>query len=677
MKTTLLVAAFICFILPTKIFSQLCVSGSPLSITAGCTGGVSLPATISITPASGTDPGYVTTGSQTFAGNKTFGNKVLLNNGNMTNPSLAYSGNSAQNGWSFTNGAIYTSFDAIYRFYQSTEGTLGITNLPDGSFVPGLTINILHDADSEISPQDGGVNVSTFAGSETHTSTFGGRTANGTYDNILPTVLNQTLVEFIGKGYANGDWEPSNRGVFGVYAANNHDADQQGAYCGIKTTRTTEQATPNAHMSMLIDADGNAGLTYTNTGFNISIPYGWADTEDDRFFSIETSNTSADAGLLIQNGTTTSGGTKGLNIWLDNSAKISYIDNITDDADAYLFFRLKTLATTSSIAAMSITPTGIAMGGNPNIISDPVSALQIDKGNGVASDLRFTIGTSSGITASDGFQIGISTNGDGEIRQRENKELFVYTNNAKRLTFIKSGEIVSGSTENPSYRGQNGVSGSTVISHFMIDPSNSVTSGFAWSFDATNGFVCSQGNGTRRIQGMAIRPLNTTSTANSEAMAMGFFTQSGGSAATEKLRIETDGRIYGTALHNNAGSVTGTTTQYIASGTYTPSLSAQSNLSTSSVTEAQWMRVGNVVTVSGRFTVQPASIAAANFELSLPIASNIANVEDASGVSFSGAVAGQGAEIIGVVANDTIKIQWIAIGTSQDSWSYTYTYEIK
>jgi hypothetical protein len=63
------------------------------------------------------------------------------------------------------------------------------------------------------------------------------------------------------------------------------------------------------------------------------------------------------------------------------------------------------------------------------------------------------------------------------------------------------------------------------------------------------------------------------------------------------------------------------------------------------------MRVGNVVTVSGRFTANPSSAGNTNIEISLPIASNLTNAEDCSGVSFCGSVSGQGAEIIGVAAN--------------------------
>lgn len=662
-----------------KIYSQQLAVSGPLTISGTCGTCTTLPATIGITAASGASDGYVTQTTQTFAGDKTFANRLLLSAGSESAPSLAYSGNSAQNGWSFNNSNIYTSFDAMYRFYLNKAGTMGITNLPDGSFVPGLTINILHDADEEVSPQDGGVNVSTFAGSAGHTSTFGGRTANGTWDDIDPTEANQRMVEFIGKGYADGDWEPSNRGVFGVYAAQNHDATHQGAYCGIKTTRTSAQTPPVSHMSMILDAAGNAGLTYTTTGYNTSTPYGWGASEDDRFFSIESSNTSADAGLLIQNGTTTSGGTKGLNIWLDNSAKISYFDNITNDNAAYIYFRLKTLATTSLIPALSLTTTGIAMGGNANIVAAPVSALQIDKGNATASDIRWTAGTTTGITSSDGFTVGITSAGDAEIRQKENsKDLSFYERDVLTLSLLHNGnELVTGSTANPSYRTKNSDGATTTSAHMIIDPASSVTSGFAWGFDAPDGFLCTQGNGTRRIMGMAIKPMNVTSTANSEAMSMGFFTQSAGNTATEKMEITSDGRIYGTGIHNNAGTMTGTTNQYIGSGTYTPSTSNLSNVGSLSVTETQWIRVGNVVTISGRFTVTPSTATGCSFEISFPIASNIANAEDCAGVAFSGSVAGQGAEVIGVVANDTALIQWVSTNTTANSWSYTYTYEVK
>lgn len=115
----------------------------------------------------------------------------------------------------------------------------------------------------------------------------------------------------------------------------------------------------------------------------------------------------------------------------------------------------------------------------------------------------------------------------------------------------------------------------------------------------------------------------------------------------------------------------------ITSGVYTPTRSAESNLDSNvTMTEAQYLRVANTVTVSGRFTADPTAGGAASFEITLPVASNIGAAEDVAGVAFSGGIAGQGAEIIGVAANDTAKVQWIAVDTTSKTWSYTFSYQV-
>lgn len=116
----------------------------------------------------------------------------------------------------------------------------------------------------------------------------------------------------------------------------------------------------------------------------------------------------------------------------------------------------------------------------------------------------------------------------------------------------------------------------------------------------------------------------------------------------------------------------------LASGTYTPTRSAEANMDSNvTMTEAQYMRVGNTVTVSGRFTADPTLTATAtSFEITLPVASNIGAVEDAAGTAFCGTIAGMGAEVIGVVANDTAKIQWVASDVTSKVWSYIFSYQV-
>lgn len=135
------------------------------------------------------------------------------------------------------------------------------------------------------------------------------------------------------------------------------------------------------------------------------------------------------------------------------------------------------------------------------------------------------------------------------------------------------------------------------------------------------------------------------------------------------------GATTGTVGTLNLGSLVCST---ITSGTYTPTRSAESNLAgNADLTVAQWMRVGNVVMVSGRFTADPSLALASGFEISLPIASNLATTSDLAGIAHSGAVAALSAEVSGAASNDTAKITWVAVDLLARSWSYQFSYQVK
>lgn len=92
----------------------------------------------------------------------------------------------------------------------------------------------------------------------------------------------------------------------------------------------------------------------------------------------------------------------------------------------------------------------------------------------------------------------------------------------------------------------------------------------------------------------------------------------------------------------------------VESGTYTPTISNAINVATSSPSEFQYMRVGNVVTVSGQVTIE--TTAAANtltsFELSIPIASSFPNGNEIGGTlwGLEGAKNGGGISCTGANA---------------------------
>ena len=116
-----------------------------------------------------------------------------------------------------------------------------------------------------------------------------------------------------------------------------------------------------------------------------------------------------------------------------------------------------------------------------------------------------------------------------------------------------------------------------------------------------------------------------------------------------------------------------------ASGTYTPTRSAEANLDANvTPTDAQYLRVGATVTVSGSFTADPTTTATAtSFELSLPIASNIGQIYHLAGTAVCGATAGgDPVAISGSVANNTAVFTWRTVTVASNVWYYTYSYQI-
>lgn len=142
-----------------------------------------------------------------------------------------------------------------------------------------------------------------------------------------------------------------------------------------------------------------------------------------------------------------------------------------------------------------------------------------------------------------------------------------------------------------------------------------------------------------------------------------------------KLFVKDDGRVYGTALHNNAGAVTGTTNQYVASGTYTPSLTNVTNLDSTTANACQWMRVGNVVTVSGSVAINATDGAAeVNFRMSLPIASAFTAAEQCGGVARGTGVTAVALRIAANAANDEAEFRGDPAASTSVTAHFTFTY---
>lgn len=119
-------------------------------------------------------------------------------------------------------------------------------------------------------------------------------------------------------------------------------------------------------------------------------------------------------------------------------------------------------------------------------------------------------------------------------------------------------------------------------------------------------------------------------------------------------------------------------TETTFSGVYTPIITVTTNLDEpTTITKSQYMRVGNVVTVYGRFMANATLTAmSTSFEMSLPIASDIISIEDIAGTAVSGLIYGLVAAVVGSVANNTALIRWVSSDVNEGSYAYHFTYSI-
>ena len=111
-------------------------------------------------------------------------------------------------------------------------------------------------------------------------------------------------------------------------------------------------------------------------------------------------------------------------------------------------------------------------------------------------------------------------------------------------------------------------------------------------------------------------------------------------------------------------------------GTYTPTLTNGSNVAASTAFAAQYLRVGNTVTVSGQCDVDPtAASTATTLGISLPIASALANPYECTGTGANpgGTVP---AVVIGDAANDRASLEYTPNTDANHRMSFHFTYRV-
>lgn len=113
----------------------------------------------------------------------------------------------------------------------------------------------------------------------------------------------------------------------------------------------------------------------------------------------------------------------------------------------------------------------------------------------------------------------------------------------------------------------------------------------------------------------------------------------------------------------------------VFSSTSTPTLTNTTNISSSTASAVQFMRVGNVVTVSGQVTVQPVGAGSCNMKMTLPVFSSFTASNQAGGTfNASSGPFPDGGGIIADVAGDRLEWKWVASDGNTYIFAFTATY---
>lgn len=114
----------------------------------------------------------------------------------------------------------------------------------------------------------------------------------------------------------------------------------------------------------------------------------------------------------------------------------------------------------------------------------------------------------------------------------------------------------------------------------------------------------------------------------------------------------------------------------LAGGTYTPTLFNTTNVAASTAYSCQYLRVGSVVTVSGKVDIDPTATGFTVLGISLPVASNLANGNELGGTAAAPGIAGQCAGILADSANDRAVLEWTAVDIANQSWAFQFMYRV-
>lgn len=250
---------------------------------------------------------------------------------------------------------------------------------------------------------------------------------------------------------------------------------------------------------------------------------------------------------------------------------------------------------------------------------------------------------------------------------------------------LEPGVVISGSSSSEAVRiTQTGTGNPLVVDdNNNPDPTSDSTQGSL--FLRNIGGVAGDGAFST---GIAFSGINSTrrrafigaiqDTADGDQFGLQFFTRS--SITTGNSQLNSTPALYLTYSNGVVINRTSVTSPVDAdgnvfSGTYTPTLTNTSNISSSTSFSAQYMRVGDVVTVSGAVSVDPVATNNTQLNISLPIASNIDSAQNLGGTGADNTLT-QFSRMYGDSTNNNAILQFIASDLTSRTHSFSFTYRI-
>lgn len=154
----------------------------------------------------------------------------------------------------------------------------------------------------------------------------------------------------------------------------------------------------------------------------------------------------------------------------------------------------------------------------------------------------------------------------------------------------------------------------------------------------------------------------------------GLLNDANAAAALTTLGVST----YIQTLLDDANAAAARTTLGLAAATYTPTLTAVSNVAAATVTAFYYIQVGTNVIVNGTLTIDPTAAAptATILGITLPVPSNFTAASDAAGVSITG-LSTQAGIISADTVNDRLQLQFSATNAANATHQFTAMYAVQ